>query len=368
MDGLLGVLLFLTVVPVFIVTMSMPYLTRKTESFGVSIPEEVYDHLELKGMRKRYAKQTGIVSIIVVILYVILNLTFGNNQQDQGIWISISLIVYIVGSFLIFLSFHRKMKKKKAIENWTEGKRQKTLIHTGFREQKLTYSNGWFALSFVLTFAMIVVTYWMYDRIPEQIPMQYNYNGEVTNWAEKSYRSVMVMPIIQFYLILLFLFINTMIAKAKQQLNAENPEKSFQQIIIFRRRWSAYIIITGIGLTVLFSMIQLSFIVTINPILLTIVPLAFGMGVTVGAVVLSFTTGQGGSRVKTITGQKGGMIDQDDDHYWKLGQFYYNPKDPTLFLEKRFGIGWTINLARPVAWVLFLVIILLAVGIPLVLT
>lgn len=368
MDGLLGVLLFLTVVPVFIVVMSMPYLTRKTESFGVSIPEEVYDHLDLRRMRKQYARQTGILSTIVVVLYIILNFLLGNNQQVQGILISISLSVFIVGSFLVYLSFHRKMKKRKKTENWTEGKQQKTLIHTGFREKKLTYSNGWFAISFVLIFLMSVVTYWMYDRIPEQIPMQYNYNGEVTNWAEKSYRSVMVMPIMQVYLTLLFLFINTMIAKAKQQLNAENPEKSMQQIIIFRRRWSAYIIITGIGLTVLFSIIQLSYIIPINPILLTVVPFIFGIGVTVGAIVLSFTTGQGGSRVKTTTGQKGEMIDQDDDQYWKLGQFYYNPKDPTLFLEKRFGIGWTINFARPLAWMLFLVIILLAVGIPFVLT
>jgi uncharacterized membrane protein len=68
--------------------------------------------------------------------------------------------------------------------------------------------------------------------------------------------------------------------------------------------------------------------------------------------------------VKTSIGNSRDVIDRDDDQHWKLGQFYYNKNDPALFLEKRFGIGWTVNLARPLAWITFLVIILLAVGIP----
>ena len=34
----------------------------------------------------------------------------------------------------------------------------------------------------------------------------------------------------------------------------------------------------------------------------------------------------------------------DDDKYWVLGCFYYNPNDPSAFVQKRFGIGWTVNL------------------------
>jgi uncharacterized membrane protein len=29
---------------------------------------------------------------------------------------------------------------------------------------------------------------------------------------------------------------------------------------------------------------------------------------------------------------------------------YYNPEDPSLFVEKRFGIGSTLNMARWQAW------------------
>lgn len=38
-------------------------------------------------------------------------------------------------------------------------------------------------------------------------------------------------------------------------------------------------------------------------------------------------------------GKGGNIIDRDDDQYWKLGMFYFNKNDSTLFLEKRFGVG-----------------------------
>ncbi|HBM4220466.1 TPA: hypothetical protein LWK36_002952, partial [Listeria innocua] len=45
------------------------------------------------------------------------------------------------------------------------------------------------------------------------------------------------------------------------------------------------------------------------------------------------------------------------DAFWKAGVIYFNRNDPALFVEKRFGIGWTINTARPVAWLTFVFII-----------
>jgi uncharacterized membrane protein len=30
---------------------------------------------------------------------------------------------------------------------------------------------------------------------------------------------------------------------------------------------------------------------------------------------------------------------------------YYNPDDPALMVEKRFGIGWTLNFAHRGAWI-----------------
>jgi uncharacterized membrane protein len=52
---------------------------------------------------------------------------------------------------------------------------------------------------------------------------------------------------------------------------------------------------------------------------------------------------------------------QKEPKNWKWGFIYFNPNDSRSFVPKRVGIGWTINFARPVAYVFLVALILLAV-------
>jgi len=58
--------------------------------------------------------------------------------------------------------------------------------------------------------------------------------------------------------------------------------------------------------------------------------------------------------------------DVTPDECWKLGQFYYNPQDPALLVERRVGLGYTFNFANRLSWLMlgvlaFIPIVLLAV-------
>jgi len=76
-------------------------------------------------------------------------------------------------------------------------------------------------------------------------------------------------------------------------------------------------------------------------------------------VWLSVKAGQAGSRLKPVLSSQeekemkafstlsfGRAIDRGDDSFWKLGLFYYNKDDPSLFVEDRFGSNGGINLAK----------------------
>lgn len=54
-----------------------------------------------------------------------------------------------------------------------------------------------------------------------------------------------------------------------------------------------------------------------------------------------------------------------NDRRWVAGIFYYNPEDPNLWIEKRYGIGWTLNFARPASWIMLLALLIpvVAVGV-----
>ena len=54
-------------------------------------------------------------------------------------------------------------------------------------------------------------------------------------------------------------------------------------------------------------------------------------------------------------------IEIDDDDNWLLGQFYYNPDDKRLNVEKRVGVGTTINIAHPVGKIVGAVSVLLII-------
>ena len=48
------------------------------------------------------------------------------------------------------------------------------------------------------------------------------------------------------------------------------------------------------------------------------------------------------------------IVNKDDDsRHWKLGVFYYNPDDPSESVERRNGIGSTINFASKVGRLIF---------------
>jgi uncharacterized membrane protein len=79
------------------------------------------------------------------------------------------------------------------------------------------------------------------------------------------------------------------------------------------------------------------------------------LGVAVVFVGLLIRTGQGGTRLRgapSILSDSSPTGDRTPDDCWKLGMIYYNPADPALVIEKRFGIGWTLNFANRWAWVM----------------
>ena len=51
-------------------------------------------------------------------------------------------------------------------------------------------------------------------------------------------------------------------------------------------------------------------------------------------------------------------VDDNDDN-WILGTFYNNPNDPSLFVQKRFGVGWTINIGSIKGKILFFFLLLI---------
>ncbi|MCC7044249.1 MAG: hypothetical protein IT183_10315 [Acidobacteria bacterium] len=62
---------------------------------------------------------------------------------------------------------------------------------------------------------------------------------------------------------------------------------------------------------------------------------------TVVVTVWVIRVGQGGQRQVPPTAARSG--DATPDNAWKGGLLYFNPADPAVFVEKRMGVGWSLN-------------------------
>jgi hypothetical protein len=72
-----------------------------------------------------------------------------------------------------------------------------------------------------------------------------------------------------------------------------------------------------------------------------------------GVMFWMLRVGQGGQRGVASTARREIHGDATPDRAWKIGGlFYYNPKDPAIWVEKRFGFGYTLNVGHTGAWLL----------------
>ena len=82
---------------------------------------------------------------------------------------------------------------------------------------------------------------------------------------------------------------------------------------------------------------------------------------TIIFTVVSYKIGQGGKNIKINKEDK--EIYRDDDKNWILGNFYYNKKDPSIFIEKRVGIGWDVNLGNPIGLIIMILPLVLLIAV-----
>jgi hypothetical protein len=83
------------------------------------------------------------------------------------------------------------------------------------------------------------------------------------------------------------------------------------------------------------------------------------MLVNFGVMFWMFRVGQGGQRAVAPAARQEIHGDATPDHAWKVGGlWYFNPRDPAIWVENRIGPGYGLNMGNPRAWLLIAGLIL----------
>lgn len=327
---------------------------------GIRIPESERNNDELKNLGKGYIYTNLIVGIPTIIIFSIIIYKF------IYLWLFMVLIfAFIFIDFLIYYRYNRKVSRLKAEKGWLKTKKQVVAIDTNFSKEncnKIMPSAWWFSISFIIIAVCVIVNIIHYPKLPYKFPTHWGFDGKPNGYSIKSYSSIFSMPLIQVFMVAIMFFSYKSIGWSKREINPNAPEESKIRNLKFRRIWSIYIIAINYVMMFILAIGDLQTMQIINPDSRMILPfvLIISLGITIASIIISIKVGQGGSKLKIESENKVNNIEvRDDDKFWKLGNtIYYNKDDPSVFVEKRFGIGWTVNAGTTLGMIFYIVIIL----------
>lgn len=212
---------------------------------------------------------------------------------------------------------------------------------------------GWLGQAgpFLIVAAAALVLALAWDAVPDRYPVHYDVSFQPDRWAERSLAGVALPFALAFVFMLPMWWMQwALVRRAHQAADGRDAATEVR-----RRLANAEVLLVAVYLIAVdFAVIGLAPLFqggreTARAWLTAVVGLTvvgtFGLIAWLVVRLLPLYAARRGE------GAAGGALgDRTADVHWKMGLFYYNPADPAVFIEKRFGIGYTMNMARPVVW------------------
>lgn len=339
-----SLILICTYVLVTCLDILQPWFSRKNVLFGVVFADDaIWQHAQAVYIRRRYLiAAIGTALTILIILFV---LPFFLEKRTFVVVFSVVMVALIfIDSFIFVLANRRTRILKQTMTPNAQLTTDKIIVEVGKSDRKTVLSLRWFLILIPLFIATLVVVWFGYPYMADSIPTHFGIAGP-DRWAPKSWRTVLSPIFIEVLLGVLILFIRRAPASVKGNPNAAPGYAQYRKMM--------GILLIGFCLLseLLFLLVVIGFITPVSTLWYTVITLVdLGFLITMLLLYNRFV------RSKRASGPI-----LDDDAKWIWGLFYFNRSDPSIFVEKRIGIGYTVNFARPIAWIVLVGIIVIAI-------
>jgi uncharacterized membrane protein len=350
----LAIFLIIAVILVGIQT-AIPFLAKRTVIFGITVPEKHINDEKLTSYKKRYALLVSLLSFVFLagyLLWVLLN----SPSEEQTVLVGTLIQFWIIlFSLSLYFYFHGKTVQLKRKNNWIENLKQVKITDLSVRDQDEILPWYVYLLPIIITAGVIGYTILRYDLLPQQIPTHWGINGKADAFTEKTPMTAILMPLT--FLIMQFMFLSIQVGTKKSgiKLSATHTSASRVRQLTLRKYSSWFMFLVSFLLTGMFSFFQLN---TIHPDLfngkiMMATPIIFLVVVLAGTIAFAVKVGR--TDKLHIDEPEKGITDFDEDSNWIGGLLYFNRNDPSIFVEKRFGVGWTINFSNPIGYLIIFV-------------
>lgn len=369
-----NIIMILTIVSTGILVGITPLISRQSTPFGVSLPSQYVQDDRIKQWTKKYAYWMIGISLFAALILLLLPFLIQDDQQLEiflAIYSSTVVFLQVGISFFLYLRYRRNIITwKKTLPAEAFAKRSKIVVDSQYHEKLTTISFKTFFLSQIaIIIVPLVLAVIYFEQIPEQIPINWDINMEVNRSVTKSWTSVLAMPGLQLLMIPVLQYAYYSFIKSRQKLSPISPQVSSEKSRLFREAWARFFFVVAILTQLLMSTLFLYSIFVQEGYFGWIIAFIIGfLVITIGSsLYLGIHYGQAGEKLKLPNDRPEDTqpyFDNEDDAHWIAGMIYYNPDDAAIFVEKRYGLGTTLNMGRWQAWlavaglILFLVLTL----------
>ncbi len=346
-----------------------PWLMKKSECFTVTVPEFAQTDWRFRSFRVRYAVSVLAVTLACAVAMGVASCVYASaavagSSLAEALFVAIVVVASIVPtivSFALMLFYRKKVQAIKAEEGW-KAEHSESVAVVGFEEVPKPPSLAWNAAYVPIVLVTLAVGLAIYPTLPDVVPLHMDFAGNVDRWEPKS-PSLIAFPVLfELFMAACFVLSHWAVARSKKDVDPAHPAISAYAYGAFTRAECILVLVGGLALTGILGvlmMLLMTDLVSPLPVIVLIVVVALIF--TVAAVVVSVVYGQSGSRLARRMSEANGMPVDNDEH-WKCGIFYCNKDDASLFLPKRFGVGWTLNWARPAVWVVVIGFLLVTIA------
>jgi uncharacterized membrane protein len=339
--------LYIVVALVGVLFQLVPGLTRPDVFFAVTVEPAFRSTEEGRRASAIYrAVSLGSSVLALAALWLIA------RQDTREPWAMLALLVQLAGSTGGFL-VARQLVRPHAVQ--PAATREAVMAPA-----RTTLFGGWTlqAIPFLILAAVAWVTAQHWADLPARVPVHWNLAGEANRFVDKTPAAVFTTIVTAALMCGLMLATAIGLLRSRRVRvtgEAAPGEASFRRITTVVLLVAELLIALSVAHGLLRGVIPSAGLDRALVVLMTC-----GLAVVVFLVLMMLRLGQGGSRRAPLTVGEAPVGDRTPDSAWVMGLFYVNHDDPALFVEKRFGIGYTLNFGHPLSWVL----IGLLVGIP----
>ncbi len=327
----------------------LPHATRPDLFFAVTVPREFpRSALGIRIVRRFQFAVFGVTIIAIALAFA----PFGRPGPAYQFLLPLGQLTSVLVAFLL--------ARRAVLPHAVAPERTRD---AGLRNQPSVIPGGILAAAgpLLLIAASAVASLTWPERLPNRLPIHFGLSGP-DRWIDTS-----PAGLAQFFLLVgsvqvLFLLITLGLSKSVGRA-AVTGERGAAEIR-FRRMTIGMLLFTSYFLAIQSCLVLVIADGAFAGTLMNIFGLTLVAAVLIWIVIL-IRMGQGGSREigdGAPTRETGPLGDRRPDSTWKLGLFYYNPEDPALFIEKRFGIGYTVNFGNRWTWVVILVLVSILVA------